>query len=368
MVSILALKMKDTNSDTRGFEQPETMADKVETISEVDDGVKVLETEHDKENQNFGLDLGQDSDTELKIDESSKQPKDSSSKRKKVLNYIAEKSLRIRSYVRRRPIPLKRIHDIDIQCGSKSFILQVNNDLDEVVYCGNPELLKCFLSPTGLKISDANSVLVAGRYQARPRGAHNWEHDYNPVPGSDDDDEEFFDSMKSKKEKEAAKSEPIKKIGEIEFIKNLIERMRKFKSYKDGIFSKVKEIDYICGCSTFVLVVNLERDCAFYYGSHLLVSQFFTTGLNSQSMLRTYNVRKFEMEEMDSNLCFVPQCAVTRNTLSKWRLAAIDQFKFPAQLPLSLHIAPDEDRDKWVAEIDLNPEFKVRSLIQVFEF
>ena len=142
---------------------------------------------------------------------------------------------------------------------SSANLLQVNNDLDEVVYCGNPELLKCFLSPTGLKISDANSVLVAGRYQARPRGAHNWEHDYNPVPGSDDDDEEFFDSMKSKKEKEAAKSEPIKKIGEIEFIKNLIEIMRNEKrkkgecvifidftsAYNTIITSKLYEIQFL---------------------------------------------------------------------------------------------------------------------------
>jgi hypothetical protein len=48
-----------------------------------------------------------------------------------------------------------------------------------------------------------------------------------------------------------------------------------------------------------------------------------------------------------------------RNTLGKWRLAAVEQFNFPLELPLTLHPCSEEDRDKWIAEIDLDPAFKV---------
>ena len=58
---------------------------------------------------------------------------------------------------------------------------------------------------------------------------------------------------------------------------------------------------------------------------------------------------------MDYNTCSVPHCAVTRNTLSKWRLAAMELYGFPSSLPLNLHICPEADLQRWISELDLDP-------------
>ena len=371
---VLALKMNDTNKLPEAAEDKDLQAQALPlktSDKEPCTSVPLSNTDGgDKENivTEADTDAVDIDDKSLEIDESAKALKDPI-KRKKIAGYIAEKSLRVRSYVRRRPIPLKRVHEIDVQCGTKSFFLQICQDFEEAVYCGNSDLVKCFLGEAGLKISDVNQILVAGKYQARPRGtSHNWEHDYNPAPASDDGDEDFFDTIKNKKEKEKeTKSEAAKKTVDVEFIKNPIERFKKFKAFKEGLFSKVKEIDNICGVTTFVIIINMERDAAFYYGADTLVSDFFTAGLSRTAMLKQLNVRRFDLEEVDSNVCCVPQCAVTRNTLSRWRTAAIQNFRFPEEISFNLHLCPSEDRDKWIAEIDLDPAFKVIYLVVVLE-
>jgi len=113
--------------------------------------------------------------------------------KRKSCEYIPNKALRLKSYIRRRPIPLKRVAELDTQCGTKSFMCQICIDFNEVIYTGHHDLVKCFTSQGGLKLSDVNSLLLSGRYQARPQGTkQNWEHDYNPAPESDHEDEEFF--------------------------------------------------------------------------------------------------------------------------------------------------------------------------------
>jgi hypothetical protein len=52
-----------------------------------------------------------------------------------------------------------------------------------------------------------------------------------------------------------------------------------------------------------------------------------------------------------------------RNTLGRWRLAAVELYNFPLELPVTLHICPEEERDKWIAEIDLDPAYKVNFAI-----
>ena len=44
--------------------------------------------------------------------------------RRSIKDFILDKPFRIRSYLRRRPIPLKRCLELDVQCGTKSFHLQ----------------------------------------------------------------------------------------------------------------------------------------------------------------------------------------------------------------------------------------------------
>ena len=56
----------------------------------------------------------------LKISDPAQKP------RRKLNDFIEDKSLRIRSFLRRRQIPLKRIIDLDIQCGTCSFALQAS--------------------------------------------------------------------------------------------------------------------------------------------------------------------------------------------------------------------------------------------------
>ena len=63
----------------------------------------------------------------------------------------------------------------------------------------------------------------------------------------------------------------------------------------------------------------------------------------------------------DSNVCSVPGCVVSRATLAKWRQAAVETFLFPPALPLTLHSCPDWERDRWMAEIDLDPASRARS-------
>ena len=95
--------------------------------------------------------------------------------RRKISDFILDKPFRIRSYLRRRPIPLKRCLELDIQCGTRSFHLQISRDIDEAVYCGDKELVEMFLSKEGIKLSDLHSMLMEGKH-VRPRGAKGgWE-------------------------------------------------------------------------------------------------------------------------------------------------------------------------------------------------
>ena len=59
---------------------------------------------------------------------------------------------------------------------------------------------------------------------------------------------------------------------------------------------------------------------------------------------------------------------VSRNTLGKWRQAALDLFQFPAGLALSLHPCPARQRDRWMAELDLEPHNKARVVVCSFHF
>ena len=124
----------------------------------------------------------------------------------------------------------------------------------------------------------------------------------------------------------------------------------------------MKEIDQVSGAQTFMVVVCAERETCYYYGAPGLMSAFFTTGIKYNDFVKSLNVRKYDLNEELFNMCSVPQCIVSRNTLAKWRQLAISLFKFPRELPVTLHPCPDEERDKWMAEIDMDPNFKVTTL------
>ena len=52
--------------------------------------------------------------------------------RRKNNDFIFDKQLRIKSYLRRRGIPFRRCSELDIQCETKSFHLQISRDIDGI--------------------------------------------------------------------------------------------------------------------------------------------------------------------------------------------------------------------------------------------
>lgn len=69
--------------------------------------------------------------------------------------------------------------------------------------------------------------------------------------------------------------------------------------------------------------------------------------------------------------CSVPHCLVARNYLPRWRHAAVQMFKYPAELPFTLHAPRNpEERLAWMAEIDLDPgsDAKVVGLARLIHF
>ena len=72
--------------------------------------------------------------------------------------------------------------------------------------------------------------------------------------------------------------------------------------------------------------------------------------------------------QVDYNACSVPGCVVSRNTLGKWRRAAMEGFLFPPSLSLCLHPCPPGQRQRWVAECDLEPTSRVRPVVCSLHF
>ena len=111
-----------------------------------------------------------------------------------------------------------------------------------------------------------------------------------------------------------------------------MERAKRFKSSKDGIFAKIAEIESVCGVVSLTVIVNCEKELCCYSGDPQLISDFFTRGVARNHMSVGWNVRQFDCEEVGAleefrivknaslpqveyNVCSVPACVVSRNTL-----------------------------------------------------
>jgi len=115
--------------------------------------------------------------------------------RRKNNDFIFDKQLRIKSYLRRRGIPFRRCSELDVQCETKSFHLQISRDIDEAVFYGSPELIALFLSSGGIKLSDLNKILLENKRNNKGK-IETFEDDDNTYLC--DSDEDFFDSVKQK--------------------------------------------------------------------------------------------------------------------------------------------------------------------------
>ena len=170
-----------------------------------------------------------------------------------------------------------------------------------------------------------------------------------------EDDDDFSPTVKEKERKNREKrKEAQKRVAEGDFLQNINERTKVFRSRKDGLVSKIAETDEVCGTKSFLIVINPDEELSFFHGDPILVTKFFENGLKSSDFL-DLNVRNFEIEELEFNNCAVPHCLVTRNSLPKWRKAAIKMFNFPKNLPMTLYLCPENEREKWIAELDFDP-------------
>lgn len=214
-------------------------------------------------------------------------------------DFIVDKQLRIKSYLRRRGIPFKRCSELDIQCGTKSFHLQISKDLDEVVFSGDKELLELFHSTRGIKISDLYKIL------SRCRRCSNGKSDSFEQEASNmaDSDEDFYDTTKSKNRKDKeAKALSIKRVSDVELLSGVNERNKRFKSVKDGLLSKISELESVSGVASLTIILNPDKDLLVYTGDPSLVTKLFTSGVRRGDIPVTFNVRLFEKDEV---MCFI---------------------------------------------------------------
>ena len=221
--------------------------------------------------------------------------------RRKNSDFIFDKTLRLKSFFRRRGIPFRRCSELDVQCGTRSFHLQISRDTDEAVYAGAADLVRLFFSNDGLKVSDLNQMLRDSR--AASTGSQE-EEEAAVVLG--ESDEEFYDSVKSKNKKEKeARAESAKRMSEVEYLWNPVERNKRFKSVKEGLLSKISELESVSGVATLTLILYPDKDLIVYSGDPGLVTALFTTGVKRGDIPVTFNVRIFESEEVRPGLVVV---------------------------------------------------------------
>lgn len=82
--------------------------------------------------------------------------------RKRITEFIADKQLRLKSYVRRRHVPFKRSVELDTACNTSSLLVQFCPDFDECLYAGPKVLVDMFLSKEGLKFTDCDAAVKNG--------------------------------------------------------------------------------------------------------------------------------------------------------------------------------------------------------------
>jgi hypothetical protein len=80
-------------------------------------------------------------------------------KGQRITEYIADRQLRLKSYLRRRPVPFKRVRELDASCGTRSMLVQLGRDFDECLYSGPEELVEQFWTDEGLRVTNVDAVM-----------------------------------------------------------------------------------------------------------------------------------------------------------------------------------------------------------------
>ena len=87
-------------------------------------------------------------------------------------------------------------------------------------------------------------------------------------------------------------------MSEVEYLSNPAERNKRFKSVKEGLLSKICELESVSGVATLTLIIYPDKDLIVYSGDPALVTALFTTGVKRGDIPVTFNVRIFESEEV----------------------------------------------------------------------
>merc|ERR1712156_864209 len=135
----------------------------------------------------------------------------------KITQYIADKPARLKSYFRRRHVPFKRTYDMNLQCGTKSLLIQISDDIEECLYHGDDNLVDQFLDTgQGVNISLVHQMIQQEKGHRRLSRSSLDEYGFN---GNDSksanrnkvksqptdfekNDEDFFATAKEKEQKE----------------------------------------------------------------------------------------------------------------------------------------------------------------------
>ena len=83
----------------------------------------------------------------------------------------------------------------------------------------------------------------------------------------DEDDDDFSPTVKEKEKRAREKrKEAAKRVQEGDYLSNITERTKAFQSRKDALISKINDTDSVCGTKSFLVVVNMDLEAAFYHG------------------------------------------------------------------------------------------------------
>jgi len=94
----------------------------------------------------------------------SKTPTSAKRKANRITDFIEDKTSRIRSYFRRRHVPLKKAFEMDLQCGTQTLLVQISEDIDECLFYGHDKLVQMFLSQQGISVVNVNDFIAEGTY------------------------------------------------------------------------------------------------------------------------------------------------------------------------------------------------------------
>ena len=105
-------------------------------------------------------------------------------------------------------------------------------------------------------------------------------------------DDDFYATVKEKEQKQREKKkEAQQRLIEGDFLSNIAERNKAFRSRKDALISKMTETDQVCATKSFLVILNNDNEAVFYHGNPILVSKFFTTGLSRNFLSKSFNIR-----------------------------------------------------------------------------